>query len=165
MGWWKFTPSESADISTSIPPNSERLKVFIILSAVQEAPGAIIHPPQPESDLYVTPIEAAGSASSKLPQAEGDSSRPETDPAALWDDFPNGRFGDYKSPAFGAQGPWGGVGISVSLPYDATGKALTLRYAAKRGGRSMGTSNYAGRPDPIIFPPPPLQNLHNTILF
>lgn len=34
--------------------------------------------------------------------------------AAGWDDFPNGRFGDYKSPAFGNQGPWGGPDITVS---------------------------------------------------
>jgi methylenetetrahydrofolate reductase (NADPH) len=36
---------------------------------------------------------------------------------ATWDDFPNGRFGDYSSPAFGIQGPWGGPNISVRLRY------------------------------------------------
>lgn len=33
--------------------------------------------------------------------------------AATWDEFPNGRFGDYKSPAFGTQDQWGGLGITV----------------------------------------------------
>ncbi|QRW27768.1 methylenetetrahydrofolate reductase [Rhizoctonia solani] len=30
-----------------------------------------------------------------------------------WDDFPNGRFGDSKSPAFGAVDPWDGGGLGV----------------------------------------------------
>ena len=33
--------------------------------------------------------------------------------AATWDDFPNGRFGDFKSPAYGESNPWGGSAISV----------------------------------------------------
>ena len=98
--------------------------MFNIYYAVQEAPGPVIHLPQPESDLYVTPTEAVGSANCKLPQVEGENSRPETDPAALWDEFPNGRFGDYKSPAFGEQGRWGGSGISVSLLRNTIGIAL-----------------------------------------
>jgi methylenetetrahydrofolate reductase (NADPH) len=31
-----------------------------------------------------------------------------------WDEFPNGRFGDSKSPAFGVNDLWdGGLGITV----------------------------------------------------
>ena len=39
--------------------------------------------------------------------------------AATWDEFPNGRFGDVNSPAFGSQDLWGGFGRIVS----ATGSA------------------------------------------
>lgn len=46
---------------------------------------------------------------------EGEGGRGELNNAASWDDFPNGRFGDFKSPAFGDQDPWGGSGISVGL--------------------------------------------------
>ena len=39
--------------------------------------------------------------------------RGELNNAASWDDFPNGRFGDFKSPAFGDQTLWGGSHFSV----------------------------------------------------
>ena len=29
--------------------------------------------------------------------------------ASTWDEFPNGRFGDVQSPAYGVQDPWGGI--------------------------------------------------------
>lgn len=38
----------------------------------------------------------------------------EASTAATWDEFPNGRFGDSKSPAFGSQDLWGGPTIKVS---------------------------------------------------
>jgi hypothetical protein len=41
--------------------------------------------------------------------------RGELNQAAEWDDFPNGRFGDFKSPAFGDYDAWGNMGISVGL--------------------------------------------------
>jgi hypothetical protein len=50
-----------------------------------------------------------------IPTTEGEAGRGELNNAATWDDFPNGRFGDFKSPAFGDQGPWGTPGISVRL--------------------------------------------------
>lgn len=35
--------------------------------------------------------------------------------ASTWDEFPNGRFGDFKSPAFGMQSdPWN-VGLAISV--------------------------------------------------
>jgi methylenetetrahydrofolate reductase (NADPH) len=33
--------------------------------------------------------------------------------AATWDEFPNGRFGDFKSPAYGDLDQWGGSTLSV----------------------------------------------------
>lgn len=51
----------------------------------------------------------------KLPEVEGEAGKGELNNAATWDDFPNGRFGDFKSPAYGDQGPWGGLLISASI--------------------------------------------------
>jgi methylenetetrahydrofolate reductase (NADPH) len=39
----------------------------------------------------------------------------EVNAAASWDDFPNGRFGDFKSPAYGELNQWGSSTLSVSL--------------------------------------------------
>ena len=40
-------------------------------------------------------------------------------PRSSWDEFPNGRFGDYTSPAYGVLDPWdvGGIGLTVSGTY------------------------------------------------
>ncbi|EAU88825.2 methylenetetrahydrofolate reductase [Coprinopsis cinerea okayama7 len=71
-----------------------------------------------DSNLLITPTSATnvatsvlttsvlGTVSRTLPEA----GRGELNDAATWDDFPNGRFGDFKSPAFGNQDPWGGPG-------------------------------------------------------
>ncbi|KAF8912003.1 methylenetetrahydrofolate reductase-domain-containing protein [Gymnopilus junonius] len=67
------------------------------------------------SGLVISPSNAANTAAlglSTLPTTEGEAGRGELNNAASWDDFPNGRFGDYKSPAFGNQGLYGGSGIS-----------------------------------------------------
>jgi hypothetical protein len=37
-----------------------------------------------------------------------------------WDDFPNGRFGDAKSPAFGVVDPWDGGGLGVPVGFFPT---------------------------------------------
>lgn len=50
-----------------------------------------------------------------VPAVDGDAGRGEVNNAATWDEFPNGRFGDYKSPAFGDQDQWGGSRLSVRL--------------------------------------------------
>ena len=64
----------------------------------------------------MTPHAAADRATKELvssPVVENDAGKGEINNAADWDDFPNGRFGDFKSPAFGNQDPWGGSGIAV----------------------------------------------------
>lgn len=114
--------------------------------------------------MLITPIAAAGSATAKLPEVAGDHNRPEPDRNALWDEFPNGRFGDYKSPAFGEQGPWGGFGISVGVVSPQVRISLTASFIAKRSVRSMGPSEDSGRPNANISPLSPLQNQHYTIL-
>jgi hypothetical protein len=90
----------------------------------------------------ISPTDAAGSAASGLVNkpVDGEAARGEMNNAASWDDFPNGRFGDYKSPAFGDQGPWGSLGISVRgnfLICDLL--VLTFTISAKRGIRTMGS--------------------------
>lgn len=45
---------------------------------------------------------------------DGEAGSGELNNAATWDDFPNGRFGDFKSPAYGDQDPYGNVGTIVS---------------------------------------------------
>nr|GAT49400.1 predicted protein [Mycena chlorophos] len=67
------------------------------------------------NDLTITPSTAATSATlglANLPIAvETEAGRGELNNASSWDDFPNGRFGDFKSPAFGSIDLWGGPAI------------------------------------------------------
>jgi methylenetetrahydrofolate reductase (NADPH) len=76
------------------------------------------------SDLLITPTSAASTATSGLVslshKSKTEQGKGELNDAATWDDFPNGRFGDFKSPAFGNQGPWGGSGIAVGSLFDYT---------------------------------------------
>ncbi|KAG6828583.1 hypothetical protein H0H92_007373 [Tricholoma furcatifolium] len=83
---------------------------------IAETAGNIIHPPASVdgSEFMVTPITATNDAAlglANLPTSEMEAGRGELVNAASWDDFPNGRFGDFKSPAFGNQDPWGGPGM------------------------------------------------------
>lgn len=76
--------------------------------------------PQSTSNFIITSTDATiGAAviltSKSSPEIELPG-RGEINNVAAWDDFPNGRFGDYKSPAFGAQDQWGGLGLSVNTP-------------------------------------------------
>ncbi|KAF9469309.1 methylenetetrahydrofolate reductase-domain-containing protein [Collybia nuda] len=79
---------------------------------ISETPGVPTHPPSgvDMSGLVVSPSTATTSATlglAQMPATEGEAGRGELNNAATWDDFPNGRFGDFKSPAFGNQDPWG----------------------------------------------------------
>ncbi|KAL0946510.1 hypothetical protein HGRIS_012726 [Hohenbuehelia grisea] len=78
---------------------------------IADTPGAMVHPPTPKSEFVTTPTRATNSAKLglvELPSIE-EAGKGELNKAATWDDFPNGRFGDFKSPAYGDQGPWGGT--------------------------------------------------------
>ncbi|KAF7311380.1 Methylenetetrahydrofolate reductase [Mycena kentingensis (nom. inval.)] len=70
--------------------------------------------PQP-NELTVTASTAASSAALGLANiplpTDGEAGRGELNNASSWDDFPNGRFGDFKSPAFGSTDLWGGPAI------------------------------------------------------
>ena len=75
-------------------------------------------PQTPQSDFLITPINATNNAArglASLPVTDGEVGRGELNDAATWDDFPNGRFGDFKSPAYGNESLWGGPAISVCL--------------------------------------------------
>lgn len=91
------------------------------LIVTQDAPGPMIHVQLTNSsDLVIDPTTATNTATSALTfkqTLDPDPGRGELNNAATWDDFPNGRFGDYKSPAFGAQDQWGGSGLSVRIVF------------------------------------------------
>ncbi|KAF5380910.1 hypothetical protein D9615_004169 [Tricholomella constricta] len=81
---------------------------------IAETPGYNPPPSIDTSDLLVTPVTATNSATlglANIPPTETEAGRGELNNAATWDDFPNGRFGDFKSPAFGNQDPWGGPAL------------------------------------------------------
>ncbi|KAG6880265.1 hypothetical protein C0992_001834 [Termitomyces sp. T32_za158] len=80
---------------------------------IAETAGNVIHPPTciDVAEFIVTPTTATSTAAiglASLPASETEAGRGELNNAASWDEFPNGRFGDYKSPAFGDQDHWGG---------------------------------------------------------
>ena len=49
------------------------------------------------------------------PAKETEVGKGELNHAATWDDFPNGRFGDFKSPAYGELNPWGTSNVTASI--------------------------------------------------
>ncbi|KAF8964011.1 methylenetetrahydrofolate reduct [Flammula alnicola] len=83
---------------------------------IAEPPGTPSRPiPEVDGDFTISPSNATNSATmglSNLPTTDGEAGRGELNNAASWDDFPNGRFGDFKN-------PWGGSGLrsgSVGQP-------------------------------------------------
>ncbi|KAI6005828.1 methylenetetrahydrofolate reductase-domain-containing protein [Pisolithus albus] len=84
----------------------------------------------PNSELVVTPAtattKAAAALTSKTTTEIEPPGRGELNNAATWDDFPNGRFGDYKSPAFGIQDQWGGLTLSVHAVHPDWGHPTSM---------------------------------------
>ncbi|KAF9647343.1 MTHFR-domain-containing protein [Thelephora ganbajun] len=80
-----------------------------------------------KTDLTISAHKATDTAAQTLTDKPGKVSgagKGEVTSASTWDEFPNGRFGDFKSPAFGVQDPWGG---STSHPNAAKwGRPTTL---------------------------------------
>ena len=81
--------------------------------------------------------------------------------ATSWDDFPNGRFGDFKSPAFDIQGLWGGVSIPVSVIIFACG--LLLHRHVVRRSSTMGSSEITLRSHSALLGLPQFFNINHTI--
>ncbi|KAF8637361.1 hypothetical protein AX17_002860 [Amanita inopinata Kibby_2008] len=68
-----------------------------------------------DSGFLITPMSATDCATKglvNLPITDSEAGCGELNDAATWDEFPNGRFGDFKSPAYGDQGLWGGSIVS-----------------------------------------------------
>lgn len=90
----------------------------------QEATGSAIHAAPAEYPLLITPSDASQTATnhfvSKMPPDILEPGSGELNQPATWDEFPNGRFGDSKSPAFqvGAQDPWNAGGLNISVSHD-----------------------------------------------
>ncbi|KAG9091222.1 hypothetical protein FS749_016709 [Ceratobasidium sp. UAMH 11750] len=87
----------------------------IIIDAT-ESPHVL--PPPPDSahpiTFTISPAEATQHATSTLAETRTGISRATAEALERgWDDFPNGRFGDAKSPAFGNVDPWDGGGLGV----------------------------------------------------
>ena len=76
---------------------------------IVDNPGQVSQAHEPEAHLLITP----GSAASVVVVHPTNESLPDTSRGAgeinypsTWDEYPNGRFGDAKSPAYGASEPW-----------------------------------------------------------
>ena len=68
-------------------------------------------PSSSETDLTISAHKATDTATQNLTDQSGRVSgigKGESTSGSTWDEFPNGRFGDFKSPAYGVQDPWGG---------------------------------------------------------
>ncbi|KAL4244857.1 methylenetetrahydrofolate reductase family protein [Abortiporus biennis] len=95
---------------------------------IAETPGTIIHPSTPVSELVITPHSATDTAKNQLAATasiESEAGKGELNNAATWDDFPNGRFGDFKSPAYGDPNPWGSSQISRNQVLSQWGNPTT----------------------------------------
>ncbi|KZT09600.1 methylenetetrahydrofolate reduct [Laetiporus sulphureus 93-53] len=84
----------------------------------------------PGSELVVTPHNATDTAAKELavssPGPDGEAGKGELNNAASWDDFPNGRFGDFKSPAYGETDLWGSSIMSHKQAIKQWGDPTTL---------------------------------------
>ena len=70
----------------------------------------------------------------------GSAGRGELNYAATWDEFPNGRFGDFKSPAYGVQNLWdGGLGVKVDQSLRLLNEIIDFLCSRRRHARSGDT--------------------------
>ena len=84
---------------------------------LKKSPGSAEPSTTMNTELIVTPANATSFATIGLVAhvlKDGDTGKGEANYAATWDEFPNGRFGDINSRAFGSQDLWGGFGRIVS---------------------------------------------------
>ncbi|TCD70916.1 hypothetical protein EIP91_000822 [Steccherinum ochraceum] len=102
----------------------------VINKLITDTPVQSSHSLPAESTRLIDPHLAADSATSGLgvaglPQQEA--GKGELNNASTWDDFPNGRFGDFKSPAFGDPNPWGASNISRNQALNEWGHPKTVK--------------------------------------
>jgi len=96
---------------------------------IVDTPVQSLHALPTASERIIDPHHAADSAANGLvvaglPQQEA--GKGELNNASSWDDFPNGRFGDFKSPAFGEPNPWGASNISRNQALNEWGHPKTV---------------------------------------
>ena len=91
-------------------------------------------PSASETDLTISAHKATDTAAHNLtdpPMKVSVIGRGEVSSASTWDEFPNGRFGDFQSPAYGVQDPWGGSTIQVRQWLD---HFMSIFHCFLRGG-------------------------------
>ncbi|KAF8298257.1 MTHFR-domain-containing protein [Clavulina sp. PMI_390] len=115
------------------------------------------------SERLITASEASHLAErpSTPVEAEKEKIATESTNAAAWDDFPNGRFGDSTSPAFGALDSWVTSGLGVTPP-QAT--ALWGSPTTKADIRAIFLQHLAGTLPSTPFSPDPLFPESQTIV-
>lgn len=110
---------------------------------------AATNPPHPTA-FTISPSEATQHAATSLAEHTRTGTARTTAEAIDrgWDDFPNGRFGDAKSPAFGVIDPWdgGGLGVPVRLSPNTCTTETNLALKAPRSDCSVGATYYSRRP-------------------
>lgn len=108
-------------------------------------------PSSSETDLTISAHKATNTATQNLtgqPVKVSGIGKGEVTSASTWDEFPNGRFGDFKSPAYGVQDPWGG---SASHPVRQCPSCVTsifrrflrTHFVDERGRCQMGQADHA----------------------
>ncbi|KAI5900434.1 methylenetetrahydrofolate reduct [Schizophyllum commune H4-8] len=124
----KWTPAHAAAAASAQPSITGHN------SLIADGPAStVVHPPPQldAADLVLTPGAATDKATHGLkdiPAVGAPAGSGELNNAASWDDFPNGRFGDVKSPAYGELGPWGSFGQAYTNALSSTsaGNPTTL---------------------------------------
>lgn len=87
-----------------------------ILTRGQESPSQVAQAHEPEGHLLITPGGAARNVTVHTPAHTSNAGKGELNEPSTWDEYPNGRFGDAKSPAYGGVEPWDStLATSVSL--------------------------------------------------
>lgn len=71
-----------------------------------DSPSQIAQASEPEAHLLITPNAAASSIVLHPPSETSNIGKGELNDPLTWDEYPNGRFGDAKSPAYGGVEPW-----------------------------------------------------------
>ncbi|KAF9526957.1 methylenetetrahydrofolate reductase-domain-containing protein [Crepidotus variabilis] len=147
------------------------LQIPAINKLIVETPGTPTHPsPTGESTFLISPSTASNTANktlSSISSSETEAGRGELNNAASWDDFPNGRFGDFKSPAFGDQNLWGGSNLLItdSVPGQRhEAKAQWGSPKSKDDLNSLFLSYLQSKIPTTPFSPAPLSPESSTIL-
>lgn len=86
-----------------------------------------------------------------MPPTETEVGSGELNKADSWDDFPNGRWGDSKSPAYGVQGPWGNNDAIVSMTtWHLLIEGVIVFYTEPSYNFAVGKSAISRRPHCIV---------------